>query len=496
MSIEFQITYEDAKKYAKKLNFFQEKQWNEHTKSKNFPEDFPKLPLEYFGRRGEWKSWSDFLGFDPDRHYRFIPFEELKKIVRANKIPTMEEYKIFAKKHNLASNPNQVYEKEWTTFPDFLDTNKVYMSYEEAKKIIKGKCNSRAEFTEFRKNHLEIPSEQHFTTTGEWKTWGDFLGTGYISTTQRKNGYYWSFKKARKFARSLKLSGQLKWELWSRTHKRPNGMPMACSKVYEKEWKGWSNFLGNNNERLRIKKVNFNECKKFAKELKLNSSSEWYKYVKTHKIPDDIPKDPFDLYYRKKTWTNWSDFLNSKIISTTLKHENFLSYNKAKKWARALNFQSSSHWFKFKKANNENFPEGIPRHPHMAYKDNGWKSWGDFLGYRQVPRGSYLEFFEAKTYLRSLKLKSNKDFIKQFDKRKLTKVPRNLYSHYIKCEGFKGIADMLGTQSNIYNFWSFIEARKFVKNLKLQSQTEFFEAKKLGLIPKDIPYTPNRVYAR
>jgi len=84
-------------------------------------------------------------------------------------------------KVKLPTNPNIVY-KQWKGLNDFLGTG-IWLSYNEVKKLIKGKFASRKEYAEFiAKNPQKYPSESHFQTTKEWKSWGDFLGTGYIST--------------------------------------------------------------------------------------------------------------------------------------------------------------------------------------------------------------------------------------------------------------------------------------------------------------------------
>ena len=66
------ISPEDAKKYAQALNLKGVKEWNLHTKSKNFPKDIPVAP--YYTYRKEWKGMPDFLGYETTRVkiYKFI----------------------------------------------------------------------------------------------------------------------------------------------------------------------------------------------------------------------------------------------------------------------------------------------------------------------------------------------------------------------------------------------------------------------------------------
>jgi len=52
--------YKEAKKYAKFLKLKSEKEWRQHTKSKNFPKDIPCGVSRAY--KNEWESWGVFLG--------------------------------------------------------------------------------------------------------------------------------------------------------------------------------------------------------------------------------------------------------------------------------------------------------------------------------------------------------------------------------------------------------------------------------------------------
>ena len=52
-----------------------------------------------------------------------------------------------------------------------------------------------------------------------------------------------TFKEARKFVRSLKLKGESEWSKYSKSGKRPDDIPGHPGRNY-KEWKGWGDFLG------------------------------------------------------------------------------------------------------------------------------------------------------------------------------------------------------------------------------------------------------------
>jgi hypothetical protein len=64
--------------------------------------------------------------------------------------------------------------------------------------------------------------------------------------------------------------------------------------------------------------------------------------------------------------------------------------------------------------------------------------------------------------------------------------------------GWVSWGDWLGT-SRVSNrrrkFWSFVKARAFVRNLGLESETDWREYRKSGKKPDYIPSNPNRTYA-
>jgi len=55
-------SYEDAKAFARKLNFTSVNQWHEYCRTENKPADIPARPDVYYQRTGEWYTWSEFLG--------------------------------------------------------------------------------------------------------------------------------------------------------------------------------------------------------------------------------------------------------------------------------------------------------------------------------------------------------------------------------------------------------------------------------------------------
>ena len=128
------------------------------------------------------------------------------------------------------------------------------------------------------------------------------------------------FKQARKFVRSLNLKSKTEWEIYRKTHKKPDNIPTNPQNSYKKDWKGWGDWLGTGNISGRDMHKQFRSFEKtrtFARSLKLKSRKEWEKLARAGKLPNDIPRLPDNTY--KKEWTNWGDFLGTGRISTIKK---------------------------------------------------------------------------------------------------------------------------------------------------------------------------------
>ena len=129
----------------------------------------------------------------------------------------------------------------------------------------------------------------------------------------------WSFQKARAFVRKLKLKNREEWKLYCRNNlKGYNRMPLEIPKspqpngnksIYNKEWKGWGDWLGTNFEYWDFKKA-----RKFVQKLNLKSSAEWHLYCqnkhKKFKIkPLELPGHPNRIY--KDEWKGMGDWLGT-----------------------------------------------------------------------------------------------------------------------------------------------------------------------------------------
>ena len=70
------------------------------------------------------------------------------------------------------------------------------------------------------------------------------LGTDNIANFKK---IYRSFEESKKFVQSLGLKSFEAYIKWSKSGKRPEDIPSNPQRRYKKDWKGWPDFLGNDN---------------------------------------------------------------------------------------------------------------------------------------------------------------------------------------------------------------------------------------------------------
>ena len=208
-----------------------------------------RIDLAQFARDIDLKCWDRLAKLS------WRSFEEARVFTRKLKLKNVNEWRAFtkgkmARKGRLPSdipvNPDQTYaNRGWKSYGDWLGTGTIaaylreYRSFREARAFIrKLGLKSEAELRAFyrdempQKGHLpaDIPTNPHRTYDDKgWKGMGDWLGSGTIAAQLRE---YRSFRKARAFARKLKLRNQAEWVAFSkgkllRKGRLPNDIPVA-----------------------------------------------------------------------------------------------------------------------------------------------------------------------------------------------------------------------------------------------------------------------------
>jgi len=177
------VSYEECKKYTNDNNIKTVTAWHNN---KERPNNIPSVPsLEY----KEWVDWSEFLGVtiipDQEKAKMYLPYDECKKYIYdnlpdINSGPELRKYILDNDIKFIPLNPHSSYKnKGWVSLDSFL--SKDYLSYEDAKKIIKGlNIKSNGEWRKWIKTkdkmYKNIPNAPDRYYKNEWIDWYDWLG--------------------------------------------------------------------------------------------------------------------------------------------------------------------------------------------------------------------------------------------------------------------------------------------------------------------------------
>ncbi len=119
-------SYSLARKYAIEnlvpLGVTSARKFDSYKRTKKFlPRKFPRIPDEYFLRKGTWKGWGDFLGYPEQKKSRFyLNYRDACRVVRETGIKNSKEYLRWKERPtNMPSRPEYFY-KEWNGWKEFL----------------------------------------------------------------------------------------------------------------------------------------------------------------------------------------------------------------------------------------------------------------------------------------------------------------------------------------------------------------------------------------
>jgi hypothetical protein len=240
------------------------------------------------------------------------------------------------------------------------------------------KLKSREEWSAFIKSGrqpADIPAVPWITYRKQgWVSNGDWLGTGTIATQSRE---YRPFAVARTFARNMGLKNQKEWFEFSRTSLLPHDIPAKPDNTYRDQgWAGIGDWLGSGTIATRSRKYRpFAKAREFSCSLRLKNRNEWSAFIKSGRLPPDIPAAPWQTY-RDHGWVGLGDWLGTGAIASHLRR--YRSFEKAHTFARSLKLKNVKEWRAFSKSGR--LPSDIPVAPEQVYRDQGWAGYGHWLG--------------------------------------------------------------------------------------------------------------------
>jgi superfamily II DNA or RNA helicase len=237
---------------------------------------------------------------------------------------------------DIPSLPSDAYASDWVSWGDWLGTGTVasrdmrYRSFKKARTFVRGLgLQSKAEWEEFvagtmpKVGHLptDIPSNPGNTYRDKgWLGWGDWLGTGRVANQSKT---YLPFRRARRFARSLRLSSSVDWFSYCRDGlpgkpELPPDIPSNAASVYnDLGWISWGDWLGTGAVANQSREFwSFRRARTFVRRLRLKSGREWIEYaagkMKNKGLrPPQIPSNPHTVF-ASEGWIDIADWLGKK----------------------------------------------------------------------------------------------------------------------------------------------------------------------------------------
>ena len=259
-------TYTSSRAFVRGLRIKSIAEWRKYAKSGKKPIDIPSNPDSYYTT--EWKDWGEFLGtgFVAFKDRKYQDFEKARKFIHQLAFRSREDWTKYAmsksRPQNIPADPSKIYKDNWKGWGDWLGTgtlapkNKKFLPFKDARIVVQSQhLGSIAKWSEYIKQGSKpynIPSNPDNYYNNEWKSWGDWLGTGTIAVKDR---VYLSFQEAKEFVHILNLTSQPDWFQYDKTNKKPDNIPANPASAYNSEWISWPDWLGYEEKLWSIKKV-------------------------------------------------------------------------------------------------------------------------------------------------------------------------------------------------------------------------------------------------
>ena len=138
----------------------------------------------------------------------------------------------------------------------------------------------------------------------------------------------------------------------------------------------------------------FEAARTIVRRCKLRSRQEWRTWSKSEQRPDNVPGSPH-VMYKDAGWISVQDWLGyssvrrtasrtvsrtaSRIASRAASRNSMVPFAVAREFVWTLKLKSRREWRAWCKAGNR--PNNIPAAPRDTYRNKGWISTSDWLGY-------------------------------------------------------------------------------------------------------------------
>lgn len=192
----------------------------------------------------------------------------------------------------------EVYNISYDTAKEWVKNNLDCKSKNEWRKITN---------TDFFPKFIPKQPNQKFKNSG-WIGWGDFLGTKRKQDNLKSLDYV-SYEEAKKIIKQKFIIKTIKnWHLIAKEDKIPSEIPNRPDRFYKKRgWISWGDFLGTDKIANQNKKfIDYQKMVEWLKQnnIKIKSKKDWLEFCK-NKRPQFIPSNP-NKTYKGNGWISWN----------------------------------------------------------------------------------------------------------------------------------------------------------------------------------------------
>jgi hypothetical protein len=305
------LSFEDAKTFVRALGLTSWEEWEVYRQSSARPRNISRAPRHKYKDQG-WAGVRDWLG------PKYRSFEDARTFARSLGIAGQREWQEYsrsdARPSDIPGSPDSLYRDQgWAGIKDWLGAPPRYRfrTFEDARSYVWTLgIKSQGEWSKYCKSGgrpSDIPAapSKVYKLQG-WASWGDWLGTGYVSLSKRN---FWLYEDARDFVRSLGIKTERQWREYCRSGNRPIEIPSIPNLVYkDRGWAGLGDWLGTGVIAHQNREwAPFEEARAFVRSLNLKSFGKWREYCQSGALPANIPTDPARIY-KDHGWAGMGDW--------------------------------------------------------------------------------------------------------------------------------------------------------------------------------------------
>jgi len=418
------MPYADARRFVLNLGLRSVREWRVYSRGDLAethglrPLDLPGLPENAYP--DEWTGYSDWLAA-PSIRPRRPPrdFAAARAFARSLGLPSGKAWVAYCHGQrpdlprlpdDVPTNPQRVYAgKGWAGMGDWLGTDRaatqerVFRDYAAAAAYVqslglRSQSQYRAWFQGERADLPpppdDLPSHPNHTYGGRgWSTWGAFLGTGAVSTRDRR---FRSYLAARALVRELGLRSLGEYVAWALGERPdlppcPDDMPGNPEATYRKAgaWAGRGDFFGTGVVAPKDRRFrSFVAARRLVRGLGLRNMAEYRAWCQGRRPdlpprPADVPTNPQRTYASE--WRGNRDWFGTEGRRRT--HRRWAEFEPARRFARGLGLRTWTEWRAWCRADRPDLPprpDWMPTNPWSTYREC-WRGMPDWLG--APPRG-------------------------------------------------------------------------------------------------------------